>query len=521
MPRFAISSEQRRAIRRYHQNTRPKPRQVDIANWFEQQYNHRLRQSTISESLSDRFAFLDSSDITTHETFRKRPSQWPILEAILFEWHQIIERQGISPSGDILLDKAKEIWPKIPQYEGQPIPHFSAGWLQKFKARYNLRRIIRHGEAASVPPEAEVEMRSIQTLCGDYEEEDIYNMDETGLFWRQSPSGGLSTQQRPGIKKDKSRISIICCTNYTGSRKFPLWIIGNAKQPRSLRNVNLKALGIEWRSNRKAWMETLLMADWLRAFYRWIGHRSIILLMDNLSAHKAGVEIAPPPSNIRIQWLPKNSTSRYQPLDQGIIQNLKSHYKRRWLQFMVQNYEAGNNPLVLMSLFNAVRWISQSWDDVTASTIYRCFRKAKIQPYQEPIDLPADPAVDINTVYERVRTLGQIQEMMSLQQFLNPIDENLQPQGTEMETDLDDIIARHATIQVEDEREEDEAEIEVQIAIPSTHDALQAVQLLQRYQECQEFSTQQDIQQLRRIEREIQAFAASKQQQGHLDSWIM
>ena len=34
-------------------------------------------------------------------------------------------------------------------------------------------------------------------------EEAIYNMDETGLFWRKGPSSGLMTQSRPGVKKDK------------------------------------------------------------------------------------------------------------------------------------------------------------------------------------------------------------------------------------------------------------------------------------------------------------------------------
>jgi hypothetical protein len=34
----------------------------------------------------------------------------------------------------------------------------------------------------TVPKEAEIEMAAVQTLAGDYSEDDIYNMDETGLF---------------------------------------------------------------------------------------------------------------------------------------------------------------------------------------------------------------------------------------------------------------------------------------------------------------------------------------------------
>jgi hypothetical protein len=60
MPRIALSNEERSQIRRYLKNTRPPPRQLDIINWFKPKFSRRLRQSTISESLSPRFTFLDS-----------------------------------------------------------------------------------------------------------------------------------------------------------------------------------------------------------------------------------------------------------------------------------------------------------------------------------------------------------------------------------------------------------------------------------------------------------------------------
>jgi hypothetical protein len=60
-------------------------------------------------------------------------------------------------------------------------------------------------------------MKAIRTFAGQYNEDDIYNMDETGLFWRMPPSRSLSSINRPGIRKDKSRISIICCVNASGT----------------------------------------------------------------------------------------------------------------------------------------------------------------------------------------------------------------------------------------------------------------------------------------------------------------
>lgn len=138
-----------------------------------------------------------------------------------------------------------------------------------------------------------------------------------------------SSQSRPGVKKDKSRITLVVCTNSTGSDRLPLWFIWNAKRPHSLRHLNIEALGGYWRSNKPAWIDSLFMREWLHTFYSHIGSRTILLLMDNFPAHIEGANLAPPP-NIRIQWLPANSTSLYQPLDQGIIQNLKTHYRKYW-----------------------------------------------------------------------------------------------------------------------------------------------------------------------------------------------
>lgn len=95
-------------------------------------------------------------------------------------------------------------------------------------------------------------MRAIRTLCGEYPEDNIFNIDETGLYWRQTPSAGLSAENRPGIKKDKSRILVACYTNFTGTDRFPLWCIGKAQRPYTLRGLNIAALGCVWRASKTA-----------------------------------------------------------------------------------------------------------------------------------------------------------------------------------------------------------------------------------------------------------------------------
>jgi Tc5 transposase-like DNA-binding protein len=62
---------------------------------------------------------------------------------------------------------------------------FSSGWLQGFKKRNGIRQIKLQGEAASADQTAIIEaLPLLRNKCNDYPFERIYNMDETGLFYR-------------------------------------------------------------------------------------------------------------------------------------------------------------------------------------------------------------------------------------------------------------------------------------------------------------------------------------------------
>jgi hypothetical protein len=63
-------------------------------------------------------------------------------------------------------------------------------------------------------------------------------------------------------------------------------------------------------------------------------NRKIRLILDNCAGHPVS-EINVP--NIELLDLPPNTTSVLQPLDQGIVQNLKSSYRKRLLiSYLVQ-----------------------------------------------------------------------------------------------------------------------------------------------------------------------------------------
>ena len=85
-----------------------------------------------------------------------------------------------------------------------------------------------HWESGSADDSEETEMlmKEIQNILSVYERKDIYNMDETALYWKRAPNFTLATEQPEGIKQDKSRITAFMCGNADGSEKTPVWFIG-------------------------------------------------------------------------------------------------------------------------------------------------------------------------------------------------------------------------------------------------------------------------------------------------------
>ncbi|CAG8822363.1 2124_t:CDS:2, partial [Dentiscutata erythropus] len=70
-------------------------------------------------------------------------------------------------------------------------------------------KALADGEAASADEVAIDEMLLlIKDKCANYPIERIYNMDETGLFYRLEPDRTLATQRLSGRKISKERLSI-------------------------------------------------------------------------------------------------------------------------------------------------------------------------------------------------------------------------------------------------------------------------------------------------------------------------
>ena len=108
---------------------------------------------------------------------------------------------------------------KIATSLGMPDHTASEGWLQRFRERHSILFRTLSGEAGDVDSSIVTEWKDkLPQLLKDYELKDIYNCDETGLIFKQTPSKSLVQigEECRGGKKTKERLSVLLCTSVTG-----------------------------------------------------------------------------------------------------------------------------------------------------------------------------------------------------------------------------------------------------------------------------------------------------------------
>lgn len=118
-----------------------------------------------------------------------RQTQHPEVTEMMDLWVSKAMGDRILLTGEVL----RQRWTQFADLAGVPKDerlNLSDGWLARFKNWTGLKQMKQHGEAASAESEMVVkERKRIQELIEQYgyRLKDIFNMDETGLFYRCVP----------------------------------------------------------------------------------------------------------------------------------------------------------------------------------------------------------------------------------------------------------------------------------------------------------------------------------------------
>jgi len=148
----------------------------------------------------------------------------------------------------------------------------SRDYLRGFLSRTGIKSVRLHGQGGAVDKEAaERGMEVVQKRLEAYRAEDIFNMDETGLFFRCLPSQSYvsagARREARGVKsmKSKDRVKLVCCTNAAGTEKLPIAIIGKSKAPQCFRGAG-RPPPVPYFDQSSAWMDASRFQQWLTGF---------------------------------------------------------------------------------------------------------------------------------------------------------------------------------------------------------------------------------------------------------------
>ncbi|GFU59244.1 tigger transposable element-derived protein 1 [Trichonephila clavipes] len=165
---------------------------------------------------------------------------------------------------------------------------------------------------------------------GDYSADQVFNADETGLYWKRLPNRTYIAKDEKtasGHKESKDRVTLLLCSNASGDRMLKLLLINKSLRPRAL-----------------------------KASHPQLEH-----------------------PNVQLVFLPPNTTSLIQPLDQGIIATFKKYYIKTTYKFILNKLE--NESLTVkdvwkqFSIFDCLIHVASASAQIRPRTLNACWKK--------------------------------------------------------------------------------------------------------------------------------------------------
>ena len=135
------------------------------------------------------------------------------------------------------------------------------------------------------------EIQKLWDLIKEYNSDEVYNMDETGLFCKVLPNCSHAKVENAcatrGTKFMKAidRVTLYVATNAMGTDLVPLSIIGKSAKPRCFTNQTKKLV---YFNQKKAWSDSKVFSKWWQMFLIHIRSKTsnkVLLIMDNCGPH--------------------------------------------------------------------------------------------------------------------------------------------------------------------------------------------------------------------------------------------
>lgn len=362
----------------------------------------------------------------------------------MYTWFREKKSMGDHVTGRMLQQKALELNNML---DGSKTFKATSGFLSKFKKRHNIGGTHNRKKKGPSDHETNDQFRkefSKYITTNEIPLDNVYNADATGLFWKMSLNNRKSLiandeLEASEIQPFKDRITLILCTNATGSHKLPILIVGKVSKPRCFTNV--QSCPVIYTGQKHACIDRELMLYWYQEVFMSEIERvhgpslqQCVLLLNNMQDHPSAEYYNSISQRCHVMILPPDVDTLIQPMSNGIIANCKRMYKANFIRliFAKNNPEHHQKLLKSFDLLQCCYLVNNSWDRVTPSNIKNAWKN--IFPFCSDTESQCDTSSQFLDIVNRTPTY------------------NITPEAIKLWLDSDD----HAYLNNENEDDEEE-----------------------------------------------------------------
>ena len=120
-----------------------------------------------------------------------------------------------------------------------------------------------------------------------------------------------------------------------------------------------------------------------------------LLLLDSAPSHPVSSLLQSSNGNIKCIYLPPNTTSLCQPMDQGVLENLKRRYKRLLLEKLLLSIESTTPQCFMkeLTIKDCIYMVAKAWNDIRPESLMHAWNKLLMQnevSQQETVSADSD-----------------------------------------------------------------------------------------------------------------------------------
>lgn len=138
-------------------------------------------------------------------------------------------------------------------------------------------------------------------------------------------------------------------------------LIGKSVNPCCFKNINKKALPVQYCAQTNAWIDSPIFSNWFHnqfvpAVSKYQKERGLtvkaLLLLYNAPSHPDVSTLVSQDGNIKCMYLPPNTTALFQPMDQGVLEAMKRRYRKALLQKLLLEDQEGRSIIQFVKKIN-------------------------------------------------------------------------------------------------------------------------------------------------------------------------